>query len=183
MVPSYDSSSRETVPRPKARQPATRTNELDKGRLVCRRGQRPQRLLRLDIGSSDDPRSLVSLVRYEFCKVAWRCNKRSGAETGDARPDCGIGKSRVYLCIQFLNNFRRRILGRCNSSPRACLEAFDKLSHGRRIGQRFRAGRGSYRQSAQFTCSDLFDRSRKIVECTRATCPPSRSVTIGAEPR
>src|SRR5262249_1290433 len=80
---------------------------------------------------------------------------------GELRLHLGIGKARVDLPVELVDDLGRRALWYARAVPRAHLVALDRLAHGRKVRQRLRAHRGGDREPTQLAGSDVFDGRRK----------------------
>src|SRR5262249_31309226 len=116
------------------------------------------RSVRLDAGELDHLAPLLRFVGYELSKVGRRAWKRGGAQVGKPHLHLGIGKARIDLVVELVNNLGRRVFRRADAGPEARLVAWQELTHGRDVRQCLRARRGGHRQRAKFAGSDVFDR-------------------------
>src|SRR5207249_4502581 len=76
--------------------------------------------LRLDARELDYLGPLLGFVRKELAVVGGRARNRRAALFGKPRLDLRIGKARVDLTIQLIDDFGRRVLGGAKSQPSAC---------------------------------------------------------------
>src|SRR5262249_22964846 len=68
-----------------------------------------------------------------------------------------IGKGRVDLLVELVNNLSRRAIVRTDAVPSARLVTRHELCQGGDVRQRLGARRGRHRQGAEFACPDVFD--------------------------
>src|SRR5262249_41475546 len=68
----------------------------------------------LDIGGADHLAPLLGLLGQGPAVLAGRQRQRRAAEIGEARFDLGIGKRRVDLAIEPVDDFGRHVFGRAN---------------------------------------------------------------------
>ena len=100
---------------------------------------------------------------------------------GKPRPDLGIGEAGIDLLVELIDDLSGRVLRRANAEPCARLVARHEFAHGRDVRQHLRARRGRHRQRAQLASPDVLDRWTAEVSNITCTCPPSRSVSAGAD--
>src|SRR5580704_9562538 len=120
--------------------------------------------LQRNIGRLDDLGPFFRLVDDELFEVGGRHRLRYAAKIDKSRLDLRIGKRRVYLLIQSVDNIGGRIFGRADALPGAGLESRHGLSHGRDIRQRLRARHAGHGQRAHRTRFDGADRLRQWAE-------------------
>ena len=69
------------------------------------------------------------------------------AQLGQPRLHLGIGEANVDLPVEFVDDLGRRVSGRADAIPSACLVARHELAHGRDVRQRLRAHRRGHCQA------------------------------------
>src|SRR5262249_44929948 len=74
----------------------------------------------------------------ELAEVGGRARKRRRTQIGEPCLYLGFGKSNVYLLVQFVDNFERRVLWCGYAEPITGLETRDELTDGRYLWQRVR---------------------------------------------
>src|SRR5262245_52900836 len=73
--------------------------------------------LRFDVRELDHLAPLLGFVGKELAVVGGRARNRSAALFGKPRLDLRIGKARVDLTIELVDDFGRRVLGGAKSQP------------------------------------------------------------------
>src|SRR5262245_8623285 len=89
--------------------------------------------VRLDVGRPDYLRPLFLIIYDESPEVGRRAWKHRAAKIGEARLHLRIGKRRVDLVVELVDDLRRRVLGRDKTKPPACLlapQASGQRAHG-----------------------------------------------------
>src|SRR5262245_10863168 len=89
---------------------------------------RPRQSLRLDVECPDDIAPFLGFVGDELAEVGRRAWKCGGAPLGKPRLHLGIGKGRVDLRVEFLDDLCLRGLRRADAEPEARLLARHKIT-------------------------------------------------------
>src|SRR5262245_5054099 len=78
--------------------------------------------LRLDVRGSDHLAPLLGLIGDELAEVGGRARKSGATKFGEPRLDLGIGKGRVDLCVELVDDLGRRGFGAPRpNEPVTCL--------------------------------------------------------------
>src|SRR5262245_42424820 len=72
---------------------------------------------RLDVGRPDHFAPLLGFLGDQLAEVSGRTRKHRAAEVSEPRFHVGIGKGRVDLRVELVDNFYRRIPGSANPLP------------------------------------------------------------------
>src|ERR1700745_3130863 len=112
--------------------------------------------LRLDVERPDDVAPLLGFLGDEPAKVCGRDNKRRASKVGKPCLHLGIGKGRVDLLVELVDDLRTRVPGRADAEPTARLVARHKITYGREVSQRLRTRRRRHRKRAQLAGLDVF---------------------------
>src|SRR6516164_5337450 len=101
---------------------------------------------------------LFGLYGDKLAEVGGRAWKCSGAPLGKPRLHLGIGKGRVDLRVELVNDLGRRVARRTDAGPEAKLIARHEFGNRREVRQYRRTCRDRYCQRANFAGPDVFDR-------------------------
>src|SRR5262245_18789188 len=91
-----------------------------------------------DVGRPDHLAPLLCFFADELAEVGGRARKRRCTPIGEPCLYLGFGKSKVYLHVQFVDNFERRVLWCGYTEPISGLETWDELTDGRYLWQNVR---------------------------------------------
>src|SRR5215467_1810390 len=112
----------------------------------------------LDVECPDDIAPLLGFVGDELAEVGRRAWKCGGAPLGKPRLHLGIGKGRVDLRVELVDDLGWRVARRADAGPEAKLIARHKFGNRREVRQHRRACRDGYCQRAKFPGPDVCDR-------------------------
>src|SRR5689334_303681 len=112
----------------------------------------------LGTGEFDNLAPLFGFYGDEPAEVGGRAWKCSGAPLGEPRLHLGIGKGRVDLRVELVNDLGRRVARRADAGPEAKFIARHEFGNRREVRQYRRACLDGYRQRANFAGPDVFDR-------------------------
>src|SRR3974390_1625888 len=115
-------------------------------------------LLRLDVGCPDHLGPLFGILGDHLAELVGHHRHWSATHVLEPRLDLRIGKARVDLFIEFVDDVGRRAFWRAHAEPQVHLVAWEKLAYGRDVRQRAQARRRGDRQCAQLTGPDERDR-------------------------
>src|SRR5262249_12326448 len=101
-------------------------------------------LIRFDADGLHHLAPFLSFVRDKRAKVGSRTRKRRATQISEPRLDLGIGKARIDLVVELIDDLDGCVLGNADAIPLAGLVARQELTHGRKVRQRRRALRGRY---------------------------------------
>src|SRR5712671_2916046 len=121
-------------------------------------------LVRPCTGVPDYFAPLFRFVGEESSKFGRGASKRSAAQIGKSILHLRIGKAEVYLCVELVDDFSRRILRRTDAEPYARVVTGQEFGHTLNIGQKLRARRSGDRESAQRSSSNVLDRCRNAAK-------------------
>src|SRR5262249_57413666 len=102
--------------------------------------------LRLDVGRPDRLAPLLCFFANKLAEVEGRAGKCRRTQIGEPCLYLGFGKSNVYLLVQFVDNFERRVLWCGYAKPITGLETRDELTDGRYLWQNVRTHSGGHCQ-------------------------------------
>src|SRR4051812_2863628 len=77
----------------------------------------------LDICGPDHVPPLLSFFGDELGEVRRRDHQRGATQVGEPRLDLRIGKRGIDLAVELVDDLSRRVLGRADTLPTACLIA------------------------------------------------------------
>src|SRR5215475_8492114 len=86
-------------------------------------------LHRLDVGGPDHLSPLFGFVCDELPKVSRRARKHRTTKVGKSRHKLGVGKARIDVVVELVDDLGRRAHGCAHAVPRAHLVALYKLAH------------------------------------------------------
>src|SRR5215470_8133285 len=110
--------------------------------------------VRLDVEGPDEFAPLLRFVGDELAKVGGRVCEHVATQIRKPRLHLGIGKGRVDLRVELVDDLGGRSLRCAKAVPGTRLVARHKFPDGRDIGQRLRTSRGGHREGAQLAGSD-----------------------------
>jgi len=139
-------------------------------------------LVRPCTGVPDYFAPLFRFVDEESSKFGRGASKRSAAQNGKPILHLRIGKAEVYLCVELVDDFSRRILRRTDAEPYARVVTGQEFGHTLNIGQKLPACRSGHRESAHVPAL-MYSIDAVMLPNTTSTWPPMRSVSAGASPR
>src|SRR6516164_9361717 len=139
--------------------------------------------LRLDVRELDHLGPFLGFVSNQLAKIDWRARERRAAEVGDARLERGIVEAGVDLLVELVDDLGRRLIGRTDAVPLACLVARNELADGRNVRQGVRARCRRHRQRSRNLPALMYPMDAGIGSNNTCTCPPSRSGMASAVPR
>src|SRR5258707_8785111 len=140
------------------------TRRCDEFRCASNFRRRSCPSLRLDPGECDHLGPLLCFRGDELAKVSRRTRIRLASQCRVARPQVGIGKGRIDLRVELVDDSGGRALWRTDAPRGASLVARHEIAHGRQLGQRLGALRGRYCQRSQLAGPDVCDGIRHEVE-------------------
>src|SRR5215475_2164004 len=88
-----------------------------------------------DVGRPDHLAPLLCFFADERAEVGGRARKRHCTPIGEPCLYLGFGKSKIYLLVQFVDNFERRVLWCGYTEPISGLKTWDELTDGRYLWQ------------------------------------------------
>src|SRR5215468_7699927 len=113
--------------------------------------------LRFDVGGPDHLAPLLCFFADELAEVGGRARKRRRTQIAEPCLYLGFGKSNVYLLVQFVDNFERRVLWCGYAEPITGHETRDELTDGRYLWQNVRTHSCGHCQRPQFAGPKVLD--------------------------
>src|SRR5262249_29587584 len=108
-------------------------------------------------GEFDHLRPLLCICGDERAEVGRRTCKHGVTKVGDPRLHPRVGKARIDLLIELVDDLGGCIPGRADPLPTHRLVAWHEFAHGRNVWQDLQPRCGGHRQRAQFARSDVLD--------------------------
>src|ERR1051325_2126939 len=103
----------------------------------------------LDVGCPYYLAPLLGFVGNELSDLGRRAGEHGAPKIAKLRPDLGIGEAGIDFLVELVDDLGRRVLGRTEAIPSACLVAWHEFPDGRQIGQQLPARRAAYCQRAE----------------------------------
>lgn len=115
------------------------------------------RSLRFDLSGANDLAPFLGIFCDHGGEIGRGPRQYNARHVGNPRLDCRIGEGGINRFIEFIDDLGRRIFGRADPVPRACLVAGDKVGNWSKVGQSLQARRARNSQCPELACSDVPD--------------------------
>src|SRR5262245_31728108 len=109
---------------------AVQARWMDSPKDVCEHVGREESSPGFDIERPDHFAPLLGLVGDELAEVGRGQRKHRAAQVGEASTELGIGKARIDLFVELVDDLCGGTLWRPNAVPRAHLIAWNRLAYG-----------------------------------------------------